>query len=208
MSVRRPPDGQPVALTIDRGVPVFLVVDGGAPSVYEAVGGPEHARALLGWCARNGTLQDPTGRWYYLNGEPSRGAAPMRTYPAREGVGTHGQIDIGLNALIRMPSGYVTVGSPCRANELAMPSLPRLSSTTVVPRLATVRMRGTYVLSRDGASFCPDREGSTCVERPSPTLPASVGKASLRWKGEFLVRDSVGGHLTVVLTPLSRLVSR
>lgn len=206
MSVRRPAGERPVALTIDRGVPVFLVVEGGAPRVYEATGGPEHARTLLGWCERHGTLQDPSGRWYYLHGEPSKGAAPMRTYPAREGVGTRGQVDIGLSARIRMPGGHVTVGPPCRADELVMPSLPGLARTTVVPRFATARMRGTYVLSREGASFCPEREGGTCVARPSPTLPATAGQASLRWEGEFLVRDAPGGHLTVVLTPSSRLV--
>lgn len=215
VGAHRPPTGRVAAMILDRGVPVFVINDDDAISVYEAIGGPSHAPTLLGWCARNRTLQDPAGTWSFRDGLGPPGTAPPRAYPVRESTAVS-HVDIGVEpAPAELVGGTVEIDAPpCRANELVMPPLPGLSNNSGPARHALARMRGTFTVTTEARTFCPARDGAPCVEvswtdqeDPRAVLPEGDLAGAYVWEGEFLVR-AVEDRLTVVLLPSTRLVRR
>jgi hypothetical protein len=216
VSAHDPGDGSVTPLLLPDNTPVLLVSDGGTPVAYEAIGGPEHARVLLGWCPDTTLWDRPGGDYGYLGGLPTvAGLGPLRTYPVRDST-PRGHVDIGLVPGTTQPGGGVVgLENRCEGKRLSYPPLPPRATSFQETATGYRLMTGTYVVTTETRAFClgsrPDGCQATGWEEygPHSVLPPGDLASSYTWQGDFLVHaDPNSGALTAVRTPRTSLVRR
>lgn len=217
------PTRRVTGLVLPGGVPGFVVAraaDGSGPyDVVEAVGGPQWAPVLVGWCAPRHRFEDATGAWTYAFSEDGLGYLGLHKHQVR--VDTHDATHLDVarewgDVIAIQVTTSPSRGTPCPA-PLAYPPLPARSSDVHATRGAYLVIRGRYVVTTETVAFCAARKPAGCLDQGweryglggTDTVPIGDLAGSYTWEGDFLVQaNSSDGTLSAVRLPGARLTKR
>lgn len=220
VTVRRPPPGVLRTVLLTDGRPGFLVPPGedlpagdDVPTAITAIGGPEYARVLLGWCSETALFQDAEGRSFYdRNGLPLAGGESLLRHSVRVNARDRTRLDVAADANTTYVDPTRRRPRPC-AQPLYLPVLPKRAEG-VHESIGGYRViRGRYVVTTETRAFCRTSAPRDCaadgweVYRVG-TLPPRELVGSYTWEGDFLVRGGTDGSLDVVRLPDVRLVAK
>lgn len=198
------------------GTPVFLVPgDYDLPVAIAAVGGPEHAPVLVGWCARTQTFQDASGTYLYSrDGRPAdeddRELTFLPHHEVRVNPDNATMLDVD-----EATSAVDTFDLPPPARKCAAPVFPELPETVTDVHDTSPGyrvLRGRYVVTTETRRFCALGSHPRCLaggweDYGYGLLPDDLASTYV-WDGRFLVHASAAsGRLTAVRID-ARLVAR
>lgn len=219
VTVRRPPPGVLRTVLLTDGRPGFLVPEDDrparddVPTAIEAIGGPEHARVLVGWCSATRLFQDVDGTVFYdRNGARIGGGDSLFRHSVRVNARDGTRLDVAGDAHTRPADTTSRRGRPC-PRPLYLPTLPERAAAVHETITGYRVVPGRYVVTTETRAFCRASAARDCAADgwevyQLGTLPPRELAGSYTYEGDFLVRGGSDGALDVVRLPRARLVSR
>ena len=213
VTVRRPPPGVLRAVLLHDDVPGFLVPGDELPMAVDAVGGPDHAPALVGWCAASRTFQDASGTYVYDEyGNAADGGRSLGRYLVRRHPADPLRLDVSADVEYSRADAVGAARAPRCRRPLYYPTLPERAGTVHDTIHGHRVLRGRYVVTTETRAFCAATARAGCEaqgwEQFGAGLPPGDLAGSYTYEGSFVVRGFTGGDLRVVRLPDARLLRR
>jgi hypothetical protein len=214
VTVGEPPAGGVLPVLLTRREPGFLVRDAvGSYHAYSALGGPDYAQVVVGWCSTRRSFQDPAAAYgYAVNGQSYDGLPSLVAHPVRSaGAGRH-EIGDFAGPDLRGTSRSARP-RPC-PDRLVMPPLPPRVTTLTQTQQSYGLMDGRLFVTTETRAFCERTAARGCAaagweNNGLPVLPPGDLAGAYTYEGDFVAHaDPTTGEFFVGRLPEARLVRR